>query len=218
MASNKKKAKRVATLFGKQKVTTTPEIAAMIKSGEIDPSTHSIKGGKFAPKRKAVVGGVGIVPTANSANKGGMGSGAKSAAGNAPKTMSDKSGMGAGSNSAAGYTAGAAKSAGGYTAGNMDAVPGAGSMGAGSEGVPKSAVPSTDKATGQPITPSQKLQMDEQKALKIAPVKEEITAINTQLTSLMSALEEDDGEENMAAVRKKLEAFKAVFSNTDAAN
>lgn len=187
MAIDKKKSKRVATLFGKQKVTTTPEIAAKIKSGEIDPATHSIKDGKFAPKRKAVVGGLGIVPTAKSFDDSAI-----VTPGGPPLTK----------NTPSGYTAGSTKTAKGGVGGSM-------------ESVAQTAVPKTDKATGQEITPAQNLALQEQKAIKIAPFKEDLAAMSTQLNDLMGELDAADDDDKISAARAKIEKIKASLSATN---
>lgn len=188
MASDKKKAKRVATLFGKQKVTTTPEIAAKIKSGEIAPGTHSIKDGKFAPKRKAVVGGLGIMPSAGS-----LGAGAKKVP------------------DAGKFADSAMVTPGGPPlTKNTPNTGGIGTM----DSVAQTAVPKTDKATGQPITPAQNLALQEQKAIKIAPFKADIESLTTHLNALNGELDAGD-ETQVENARKKIEKIKASISTNE---
>jgi len=197
MATDKKKAKRVATLFGKQKVTTTPEIAAKIKSGEIDPATHSInKDGKFAPKRKAVVGGLGIVPSAGSL-KG------------TAKTLGDSkvpTAAKAGFKATAGEGDDSYDPATGYS--NSKAPKATINTVAATE------VPKTDK-TGQQITPAQNLEMQEQKAIKIAPYKADIATLSTQLNDLMGELDAADDDEKIGTARQKIEKIKSALSATN---
>lgn len=201
MATDKKKAKRVATLFGTQKVTTTPEIAAKIKSGEIDPATHSIKDGKFAPKRKAVVGGLGIVPSA-----GNLGTSASTI-----NELKNKSKPGDNSyDRAQGFYNSKDKT----KSNSANAIP-AGGVGASMESVASTAVPKTDKATGQPITPAQDLQLAEQKAIKIAPYKADLEALSTQLSALHSELDEADDDDKIGAAKAKIEKIKASISTNE---
>lgn len=201
MADNKKKAKRVATLFGKQKVTTTPEIAAKIKAGEINPSTHSIKDGKFAVKRKAVVGGLGIMPSA----------GNLSTSASTMNELKNKSKPGDNSyDKASGFYNSKDKT----KASSTDMVA-AGGVGASMESVAQTAVPKVDKATGQEITPAQNLAMQEQKAIKIAPYKADIEALSTQLNALHSELDAADDDEKIGAARTKIEKIKASLSATN---
>lgn len=201
MSDIKKKAKRVATLFGKQKVTTTPELAAKIKSGEIDPATHSIKDGKFAPKRKAVVGGLGIVPSA-----GKLGTSATTV-----NEMKNKPKPGDNSyDKAQGFYNSKDKT----KAASTDKVP-AGGVGASTEAVAQTAVPKVDKVTGQPITPAQQLALQEQKAVKIAPFKADLENMTTQLNALMTELNDADDDEQIGAARAKIEKMKASLSATN---
>lgn len=211
MATDKKKAKRVATLFGKQKVTTTPEIAAKIKSGEIDPGTHSIKNGKFAPKRKAVVGGLGIVPSAGKLK------GSINNLGDSKVPTTNKAGFkataSAGDDSydpATGYSNSKKPK---NTAVNaflpkgtvptIEQVPLA-------KGAPTMVEAKTDK-TGQQISPAQNQELQEQKAIQIAPYKADIATLGEQLNALVGELDADDDEMRGTAV-KKLEKIKAAIS------
>lgn len=200
MATDKKKAKRVATLFGKQKVTTTPEIAAKIKSGEIDPSTHSVKDGKFAPKRKAIVGGLGIVPAAGNlgitANKTGASAVPKSdkvAASAVPKANST-----------------ATKKEVDASLGDTQVSQNGKTKVAPAQAV--ASVPKTDKVTGQPITPAQSTQLAEQKAIKIAPVKQDLAALTEQLNTLHAGLDEAEDDAQINLIKKKIDSFKATLS------
>jgi hypothetical protein len=190
MASDtKKKAKRVATLFGKQKVTTTPEIAAKIKSGEIDPATHNIKNGKFAPKRKAVVGGLGIMPS----------TGNLKGSASTMNEIKNKSKPGDDSyDLAQGYTNSKDKT-----------------KAASANAVAASAVPKTDKATGQMITPAESLALQEQKALKIAPYKADLETLAAQLSTISTEFDEADDDEKIGAAKMKLEKIKASMSATN---
>ena len=197
MATDKKKAKRVATLFGKQKVTTTPEIAAKIKSGEIDPATHSIKGGKFTPKRKAVVGGLGIVPSAGSLK------GSINNIGDSKVPTTNKAGFKA--------TASAGDDSYDPATGYSNSKKPTPSM----ESVATTAVPKIDKATGQAITPAQNLELQEQKAVKIAPHKEEIMSLTAQLNALNDELDGAEDDEQIGTARKKIDKFKAALSATN---
>ena len=198
MADNKKKAKRVATLFGKQKVTTTPEIAAKIKSGEIDPATHSInKDGKFAPKRKAVVGGLGIVPTAGKL-------------GSTVNTIKDSNVTTVGK---AGF-----KATSEATDDSYDKVSGYSNSKAPKatmDSVAQTAVPKVDKTTGQEITPAQNLALQEQKAVKIAPFKADLESMTVQLNALMDELDAADDDEKIGAARTKIEKIKSSLSATN---
>jgi len=194
MATDKKKAKRVATLFGKQKVTTTPEIAAKIKSGEIDPGTHTIKDGKFAPKRKAVVGGLGIVPSAGKLK------GSANNLGDSKVPTTNKAGFKA--------TAGANDDSYDPATGYSNSKAPKATM----ESVAQTAVPKIDKATGQPLTPAQSLAMEEQKAVKIAPYKADIATMTTQLNDLMTELDAADDDEKIGVARQKIEKYKASLS------
>lgn len=198
MADNKKKSKRVSTVFGKQKITTTPEIAAKIKAGEIDPATHSInKDGKFAPKRKAVVGGLGIVPTAGSL-------------GTSANTIKDSNVPTVGK---AGF-----KATSEATDDSYDKVSGYSNSKAPKatmDSLAQTAVPKTDKTTGQPITPAQDLALQEQKAVKIAPFKADLATMTTQLNDLMTELDAADDDDKIGAARAKIEKMKASLSATN---
>lgn len=199
--ATKKKARRVSTVFGKQKVMTTPEVAAKIKSGQISPDTHTFSQNdgsvKFAPKRRAVVGGNGIIPTANSA-AGSMGASANKASGS----------MGAGYNRATGDAPVSNKASGDMGAGANRATGNAPT----SDKVPQTGVPTTDKATGQPITPAQKVQMQEQQAIKVAPFKADLAALSTQINDLMSGLDSAEDDDQIGAIRQKIDAFKSAMT------
>lgn len=190
-----KKAKRVSTVFGKQKITTTPEVAAKIKAGEITPESHTFSQNdgsvKFAPKRRAVVGGMGIMPSAKSggagmgptAKTGGLGAGPTSASGGAgmgPTTKSGGAGMG----------------------------PTTMSGGAG-EG------PSAKSATGQPVSPAQRTQMQEQQAVKIAPYKAEIESLSANLNEMLAGLETAEDDIQLGNIKQKIEAFKSALGTTE---
>lgn len=220
--ATKKKARRVSTVFGKQKVTTTPEVAAKIKSGQISPDTHTFSQNdgsvKFAPKRRAVVGGNGIIPTANSAagimgasaNKasGSMGAGYNRATGDAPVSNKASGSMGAGTNRATGDAPVSNKASGDMGAGANRATGNAPT----SDKVPQTGVPTTDKATGQPITPAQKVQMQEQQAIKVAPFKADLAALSTQINDLMSGLDSAEDDDQIGAIRQKIDAFKSAIA------
>lgn len=193
MATDKKKAKRVATLFGKQKVTTTPEIAAKIKSGEIDPATHSIKDGKFAPKRKAVVGGLGIVPSAGNLK------GTMKPTGDSKVPATAKAGFKA--------TAGANDDSYDPATGYSNSKTPKATM----DSIATSAVPKTD-TTGQPVSPAQNQELQEQKAIKIAPYKADIAALGSQLEALMAELDAADDDDKISTARQKIEKYKAAIS------
>lgn len=242
MATDKKKAKRVATLFGKQKVTTTPEIAAMIKSGEIHPDTHTIKDGKFAPKRRALVGGLGIIP---SAGKLGITAGTiKTSPLPTTGTIKTSSILSDSIKSSPLNTIDKVKSSTVNTAnkpgfkaksspGDNSYDPSVGYFKTGKGqnaadvidkkiGVPKSdkvaasPVPKTDKVTGQPITPSQSTQMAEQKALKIAPYKQDLAEIGNTIQTLMKGLEEGDhDEQSLAVIKKTIEKYKSLSAEAE---
>jgi len=242
--ATKKKARRVSTVFGKQKVMTTPEVAAKIKSGQISPDTHTFSQNdgsvKFAPKRRAVVGGNGIIPTANSA-AGSIGASANSAAGSIGALANSAAGsmgalansaagsIGAGYNRATGDAPVSNKASGSMGAGANRATGDApvsnkasGSMGAGanratgnaptSDKVPQTGVPTTDKATGQPITPAQKVQMQEQQAIKVAPFKADLAALSTQINDLMSGLDSAEDDDQIGVIRQKIDAFKSAIA------
>lgn len=122
----KKKSRKVAMMFGKQKIMTDPMIAKKIKSGELSPDTHMVdkKAGMIVPRKKAVVGGSGILPsaTSNTAMKAGIPSNAGQVKGSAS----------AGIPSNAGQVAGASKAGIPSNAGQV--------KGSASAGIPKSQV------------------------------------------------------------------------------
>ena len=209
--ATKKKARRVSTVFGKQKVMTTPEVAAKIKSGQISPDTHTFSQNdgsvKFAPKRRAVVGGNGIIPTANSA-AGSIGAGYNRATGDAPVSNKASGSMGAGANRATGDAPVSNKASGSMGAGANRATGNAPT----SDKVPQTGVPTTDKATGQPITPAQKVQMQEQQAIKVAPFKADLAALSTQINDLMSGLDSAEDDDQIGVIRQKIDAFKSAIA------
>jgi len=220
--ATKKKARRVSTVFGKQKVMTTPEVAAKIKSGQISPDTHTFSQNdgsvKFAPKRRAVVGGNGIIPTANSAAgsigasansaAGSIGAGYNRATGDAPVSNKASGSMGAGANRATGDAPVSNKASGSMGAGANRATGNAPT----SDKVPQTGVPTTDKATGQPITPAQKVQMQEQQAIKVAPFKADLAALSTQINDLMSGLDSAEDDDQIGVIRQKIDAFKSAIA------
>lgn len=81
--------------------------------------------------------------------------------------------------------------------------------------VPASAVPKTDKATGQMITPAESLAMQEQKALKIAPYKADLETLAAQLSTISTEFDEADDDEKIGAAKMKLEKIKASMSATN---
>jgi hypothetical protein len=207
--ADNKKVKRVSMVFGKQKITTTPALAAKIKAGEIDPSTHTInKDGKFAPKRKAVVGGLGIVPSA-----GKLGISANNT-GDSKVPTAGKAGFKANAESGDNSydpAVGFYKTDKGQSSAAVAAAKGVPSA----EAVAQTAVPKMDKATGQPITPAQNVALQEQKAIKIAPFKADLENMTTQLNALHTELDDADDDEKLGAAKAKIEKLKSSLSATN---
>lgn len=199
----KKKARRVSTVFGNQKITTSPEVAGKIKSGEITPATHTFsqQEGKvnFAPKRRAVVGGTGIMPSANTGtNNYGMPTAKTGGAGAGPSAKTG--GAGAGPTSATGGAGmGPTSKEGGAGMGPTSATGGAG------EG------PTAKGANGQPLTPAQAMQMQEQKAIKIAPFKADIETLSANLNEMLAGLESAEDDVQLGQIKTQIEALKSAI-------
>lgn len=194
--ATKKKARKVSTVFGNQKVSTSPEVANKIKSGEISPSSHTFakKDGEvvFAPRRRATVGGQGIMPSMSantgvkmpsipSANTGAMMPSIPSANTNPKRTP----------------------------------VPGAKRV---NNDTPKTytpvsnPVPSANTGAGGDISPAQATQMDEQQAMRIAPFKADLDGLSAQLSELQNTIISARTPEELAGISAKIQALKGALN------
>ena len=202
--ATKKKARKVSTVFGNQKVSTSPEVASKIKSGEISPTSHTFakKNGEviFAPRRRATVGGQGIMPSANtgaqmpsmSANTGtqmpsaSANTGAKMPSASANNTPSKrvKSPSASQVNNDTPQT---------YTP-------------------PSNPVPSANTDAMNSTTPAQTMQMNEQQAARIAPFKADLDGLSTQLSELQNSIINATSQEELAGISAKIQALKGALN------
>jgi hypothetical protein len=177
----KKKSRKVAMMFGKQKIMTDPMIAKKIKSGELSPDTHMVEkeSGMIVPRKKAVVGGSGILPsaTSNTAMKAGI--------------TNNASTYKAGIPSDAGQVKGAASAGIPSNAGQV--------KGAASAGIPKSQVDAKLGQVADTLAPYKQKSMQAASklmeltaAIENATTMEEINAINEQIKAFQ--LENASGE------------------------
>ena len=190
--ATKKKARKVSTVFGNQKVSTSPEVANKIKSGEISPSSHTFakKNGEvvFAPRRRATVGGQGIMPTANT---------------------------GAQMPSASANTGAKMPSASANTNPKRTPVPGSKRV---NNDTPKTytpvsnPVPSANTGAGGDISPAQATQMDEQQAMRIAPFKADLDGLSAQLSELQNTIISARTPEELAGISAKIQALKGALN------
>lgn len=192
--ATKKKARKVSTVFGNQKVSTTPDVANKIKSGEISPSSHTFakKDGEvvFAPRRRATVGGQGIMPSM-SANTG------------------------AKMPSASANTGAQMPSASANTNPKRTPVPGAKRV---NNDTPQTytpvsnPVPSANTGAGGDISPAQATQMDEQQAMRIAPFKADLDGLSAQLSELQNTIISARTPEELAGISAKIQALKGALN------
>ena len=216
-----KKPKRVSTVFNKQRVTVSPAEAKKIKSGEIAPETHTFsqKDGKvyFAPRKRAVVNGTGIMPTANTGQVGGAIPSARSGANPQATTMDGSNPQATtrrNENPQATTRRNENPQATTRRTVNPQATTTPRSNAQASANVSASN-PSLSANTGMvnAVTPAQQMQMQEQQAARIAPLKQDITAITAEIESLNAAISSGAAidDEQLEAIRTKLNAFKSAI-------
>lgn len=203
--ATKKKARKVSTVFGNQKVSTSPEVANKIKSGEISPSSHTFakKDGEvvFAPRRRATVGGQGIMPSM-SANTG-------------TQMPSMSANTGAKMPSASANTGTQMPSASANTNPKRTPVPGSKRV---NNDTPKTytpvsnPVPSANTGAGGDISPAQATQMDEQQAMRIAPFKADLDGLSAQLSELQNTIISARTPEELAGISAKIQALKGALN------
>lgn len=215
--NKKKKPRRVSTVFNRQRVNTTPEIAERIKSGEISPSTHTFSqtNGEvtFTPRRSAVVGGTGIMPSA-SVSTGGGSIGASTVSGvsasrpfpsavSAANTTTPQATVSGPQSSRRQATVNTAR-------GTQTNSPSAST--ATQAATSRMGAASVRAADGSEVSPSQATAMSEQHAARIAPVKADVSSLMEEVNSLMMALDEASDEAQIQSITTRINALKSAIS------
>ena len=204
--ATKKKARKVSTVFGNQKVSTTPDVASKIKSGEISPSSHTFakKDGEviFAPRRRATVGGQGIMPSM-SANTGAQMPSMTANTGAKMPSASAKTGTQMPSASANNTPSKRVKSPSASQVNNDTPK---------SYTPPSNPVPSANTDAMNSTTPAHNMQMNEQQAARIAPFKADLDGLSTQLSELQNSIINATSQEELAGISAKIQALKGALN------
>lgn len=215
--ATKKKARKVSTVFGNQKVSTSPEVASKIKSGEISPSSHTFakKDGEviFAPRRRATVGGQGIMPSM-SANTGAKMPSARANMGVQMPSMSANTGAkmpSARANMGVPMPSASANN----TPSKRVKSPSASQVNNDtpqSYTPPSNPVPSANTDAMNGTTPAHNMQMNEQQAARIAPFKADLDGLSAQLSELQNSIINATSQEELAGISAKIQALKGALN------